>query len=89
MDKANMSIEPGILAMIFGLVIDTQDNGKVVEVLFYGKETDDYIWEQVGWICSHESFEGGVESFSDKNLMPIRPEYDTINDNSIVFVTYI
>lgn len=88
MQKANMDIEPGILAMVYGLVVDTECNGLVVEVLFYGRETDEFVWGDEGWICSHDSLFGGVDNFDAKNLMPIRPEHDTVNDNCVVYVTH-
>lgn len=79
--------QPGMLALVHGLSVNTELNGLMVELVFQ-PETDRYErfefrgWGPGDWICSHPSFskeDGGVTLFDKANLLPIKPEADPLD----------
>lgn len=59
-------LEVGCFALVFGLVVYTEDNGKVVKLFNYDEETD-------SWDCSGDVIgvfgEVGESNYYSKNLM--------------------
>lgn len=83
-NSANMKLEPGMMCLVFGLVIDTKFNGLCVTLKSHSNESKGVEWGNWvpgDWICLHRSFGedvDGMEMFNEKNLMPIRPEEDPL-----------
>lgn len=74
-------LQPGMLALVYGLVRCADQNGLVVELICQ-PETHIYEdfsfdgWTAGDWICSHASFseeDGGVQLYDRKNLLPLPP----------------
>lgn len=84
--SANMKLEPGIQALVFGLTKSEEFNGTVVTLLIHGNEDRMCIWDDWvpgDWICSHPEWETN-EMFNEKNLMPIRPEEDPLEIKDVI-----
>jgi hypothetical protein len=71
-------IEPGCKAMIIGLVVHTEDNYKIVDVV--GKE---WYEDGEGWLCEGDiiSQEGfvGISAYNERNLIRID---DPLNEDN-------
>lgn len=85
MKTANMKIEPGIMAIQFGLIDVPEENGNIVNVVAASEYHEDY-WVVV---CDTPSLvledghrvnvsRGEEVEIKGKNLMPIRPEEDPL-----------
>lgn len=79
METANGGLRSDGLAMIYGLMVDTEWNGVICYTLYLAdpKELDPGQWEKGDWLCDHEDWESPMV-FSDRNLMPINPEADPL-----------
>lgn len=74
-------LQPGMLAMVYGLVVDTEYNGLMVTLTM--QVTPDNIHDfgkvDIGdWFVEH----GGEEidgPFMPKNLLPIKPQSDPLD----------
>lgn len=80
-------LQAGMLAMVYGLVRFAYQNGLVVELVCQ-TETPIYEnfsfdgWTPGDWICSHPSFseeDGGVQLYDRKNLLPLPPLADPLD----------
>lgn len=86
-NSANMKLEPGIQALVFGLVNDTQLNGSFVTVLQKWEWSE---WKGIipplaqegDWLCAEPTGEETI--FNEKNLMPIRPEEDPLEITDVI-----
>lgn len=79
MDKANMGIEPGIMAMVIGCVDNGGEySGSIVTPIRLAEEGD-YLdfreYEEGDWLCEDED---DCFIYNQRNLMPIRPEEDPL-----------
>jgi hypothetical protein len=78
-------LQPGMLAMVYGLVESAEHNGKMVVAVEHvaGDGLHDGFRitgsDPGDWLCEHDSFEHGVGVFDRANLLPIRPEADPID----------
>lgn len=80
-------LQPGMLALVHGLSVNTEFNGLMVELVcqpdsnrYQNFEFDG--WTPGDWVCSHPSFtadDGGVTLFDRANLLPIKPEADPLD----------
>lgn len=74
-------LQPGMLALVYGLVVDTEFNGMMVTLSYQvtPENIGDFDDVDIGdWVVEHD----GEEIFGTlmpKNLLPIRPEADTID----------
>lgn len=92
MEASKGELVPGGLAMVYGLVVDVNLNGSIVEIIKYhdggyysSPITGDDCAASEGWLCrgdalTHVEFpeENGQGVISSKNLMPIKPEADPL-----------
>lgn len=78
-EQAKGELAPGGLAMVYGLVHDTELNGCTVTLM--GRVED--LWPEHKWNAEHERDDWAVEGlaviFHARNLMPIQPEADPLH----------
>lgn len=78
-DQPKGELTPGGLAMVYGLVHDTELNGHMVTLK--GRVED--LWPEHKWNAGHEQDDWAVEGlaviFHARNLMPIKPESDPLH----------
>lgn len=74
-------LQPGMLAMIYGLNRDTEFNGWLVSLdhQVTPENIDDYFETSLGdWIVEHHG-EIVFGTFRPQNLLPIKPEADPLD----------
>lgn len=78
MEQAKGELVPGGLAMVYGLMVDVDLNGRIVTLK--GKIED--LWPERRWRAEHERGDWATEDepfiFHARNLMPINPEADPL-----------
>ena len=74
-------LQPGMLALVYGLIVDTEFNGVMV-VLKYQitpDSLDDFEDSCIGeWVVEHCGEDEGT--FNSRNLLPIKPEADPLHE---------
>lgn len=73
-------LQPGMLALIHGLVVDTEFNGMMVTLKYQvtQQNMDEFDDPEIGdWIVECRDEEEGT--FDPKNLLPIKPEADPLD----------
>lgn len=87
MEQAKGELKPGGLAMVYGLVHDTELNGHMVTL--NGRVED--LWPEHKWNALHEKDDWAVEGlaviFHARNLMPIQPEADQLHTERLECLT--
>lgn len=77
-------LQPGMLALVYGLIVDTEFNGAMV-VLKYQITPDildDFEDSCIGeWVVEHCGEDEGT--FNSMNLLPIKPEADIIHEEDL------
>jgi hypothetical protein len=82
MENAKGELVPGGLAMVYGLVIDTDHNGKIVTLVeTLAERTPDYeeLWPGKFDGCAWHVVDGGESTLHPRNLMPINPSADPLH----------
>lgn len=74
-------LQPGMLELVYGLVVDTEFNGMMVALKYQitPDSLEDFEDSCIGeWVAEHCGDEEGT--FNQKNLLPIRPESDPLHE---------
>lgn len=73
-------LQPGMLALVHGLIVDTEFNGMMVALKYQitPDTPEDFEDSCIGeWVVEHCGEEEGT--FNQKNLLPIRPQADPLD----------